>query len=85
MEQWAEAGVGDCVNFGVFYAKEVPPVGRKNLGLHPLHSLISTFTPHSTLTASRPRPALPCAESQLHSNPGCRAGQSQGQGGTSTP
>lgn len=82
MEQWAEAGVGNCVNFGVFYAKEVPPLGRKNLSLHPLHSPISTFTPHFTLTASRP--ALDCSESQLHSNPRCRAGQSLGQGGTST-
>lgn len=83
MEQWAEAGVGNCVNFGVFYAKEVPTLGRKNLGLHPLHSPISTFTPHFPLTASHP--ALTCSESQLHSNPRCSAGQSQGQGGTSTP
>lgn len=56
---------------------------RKNLDLHPLHSPISTFTPHSPLTASRP--ALTCSESQLHSNPRCSAGQSQGQGDTSTP
>lgn len=55
-------GVGNCVNAGVFYAKEVPSQGRNNLSLHPLHSPIPVFTPHFNFTASFQ--ALTCSDSQ---------------------
>lgn len=49
-------GVGNCVNAGVFYAKEVPSQGRNNLSLHPLHTLQSLFSPLTSTSLPHSKP-----------------------------
>lgn len=70
------------MNFGVLYAKEVPLQGRENLSLRPLHSSISTVTPHFMLIALLQ--TLTCSESQPPPNPSSRGWAKLGPVGAST-
>lgn len=50
-----------------FYAMEVPPQGRNNLILHPLHSPMCAFTSLFNFAASFP--SLICSDSQSSLQP----------------
>lgn len=53
VEQWAETGVGNHVNLGVFDAKELllPKECKKNLCTHPLDSAHPSLLPRLASTS----------------------------------